>query len=353
MEARRKKITFWISIAVAILIVAIVILNLIWGRPPEIREPEPTPTPEVTAEPEPTPEPMPEGEAMDTGRQDGVYTILLVGIDQMSMSTDVIMVAKFDTVRHEVNVVSIPRDTIINVDWDPRKINAVYAGSANFGGNGIDALAMHVRRMVGFTPDCYAVLNLNTFIEVIDLLGGVDFVVPQEVNYFFDDIEMRLYIHLNAGPQHLNGRQAMALVRYRQGYIDGDLGRLELQHSFLSACAEQFITLGNIPNARAVIRTLSENLSTDLSSANIAWFLRQALLCRAENIHFSTMPCEPRNIQNYSYAVPHIDEWLTMLNSTINPLDREIGYGDLDIVYCGWGGSYGATTMLDGAWYYE
>ena len=48
MEARRKKITFWISIAVAILIVAIVILNLIWGRPPEIREPEPTPTPEPT-----------------------------------------------------------------------------------------------------------------------------------------------------------------------------------------------------------------------------------------------------------------------------------------------------------------
>ena len=145
----------------------------------------------------------------------------------------------------------------------------------------------------------------------------------------------------------------MALVRYRQGYTSGDLGRLEIQHDFLKACASQFITLGNIPNARAVIRTLEENLSTDLTGANIAWFMRQALLCKSEDIHFDTLPTEPRNIQNYSYAVPHIDEWLSMLNSTINPLDREIGYGDLDIVYCGWAGGYGATTGLDGAWYYE
>lgn len=350
---KKKKIRIAVYAVTVLLILAVVAVNLVLGRPPEIREPEPLPTPEPTAEPEPTMEPLPPGEALPTGRQDGVYTVLLVGLDQMSMSTDVIMVAKLDTIRHEINVVSIPRDTIINVDWDPRKINAVYAGSVNFGGNGIDALAMHVRRLVGFTPDCYAVLNLNTFIDVVDLLGGVDFTVPREVDYYFDDIEMRLHIYLFPGPQHLDGRQAMAVVRYRQGYTDGDLGRLELQHSFLQACAEQFITLGNIPNAPAVVRTLSENLFTDLSSANIAWFIRQALQCRSENIHFYTLPCEPRNIQNYSYAVPHIDEWLEMLNSSINPLNRDIGYGDLDIVFCGWGGSYGATTGLDGAWYYE
>ena len=351
-----KKCIRTILIAAVLVLLLLTAAYFLWERPPEIAEPPETPEPatiiqEPMPEPSPTPEPMPEGEAFETERQDGVFTILLVGLDQMSMSTDTILVGRIDTKRHEMNFVSIPRDTIINVDWDVRKINSVYAGSVLYGGTGIDSLYNHVRRIIGYVPDCYAVLDLNTFIDAVDLMGGIDFDVPVEVDYYFDDIEKGLHIRLEPGYQHLDGRSAMALVRNRIGYIGGDLERIEVQHAFLKACADEMIRLGNIPNARKIVELLGDHLQTDLTAANIAWFMRQLLQCRSENIRFFTLPAENRVLQGYSYAVPHIWEWLEMLNKYLNPFENELGYGSLNIVY--WDGQrYKGTVGLDGDWYY-
>ena len=192
MKKKNKALTVLLIIMGGLLIMALggLAAYLMWEKPPELpAQPEEveliieaTPEPTATPEPEPTPEPMPEGTAFENSRKDGVYTILLVGLDQMSGSTDTILVGRFDTVRHEVNLVSIPRDTIINVDTEVRKINSVYAGSINWGGNGIDSLMTQIDWLTGFVPDCYAVLDLYTFIDVIDELGGVDFDVPEEMS---------------------------------------------------------------------------------------------------------------------------------------------------------------------------
>ena len=135
MHIKKKKLNMGMIAAVACALVLILVIGYtIWEKPPAIQEepvPTPTPVPTVTPKPAPTPaptptpEPLPEGEAFATERQDGVYTILLVGLDQMSMSTDTILVGRVDTKTHEMNFVSIPRDTIINVDTEVRKINTV------------------------------------------------------------------------------------------------------------------------------------------------------------------------------------------------------------------------------------
>ena len=332
-----------IAAALGALLLILLCAYALWVQPPELQEeplPTPAPTPTATAKPAPTPtptptptpEPLPEGEAFPTERQDGVYTVLLVGLDQMSMSTDTILVGRVNTKTHKISFVSIPRDTIINVDAEIRKINAVYAGSVAFGGNGIDALMLQVRWLTGIPIDCWAVLDLNTFIRVIDEIGGVDFDVPVEMEYFFDDIEKRLYVHLDPGYQHLDGIQAMAVCRYREGYITGDLGRIEVQHAFL---------------------ILSEGLKTNLSSGNIAWFLRQALQCKEENVRFDTLPADPKLLQGYSYAVPRLDEWLAMINADLNPYEEPITQWQLNLVYCDWMGHYYGTNGLDGEWYYD
>ena len=297
---------------------------------------------------------MPEGTAFENSRKDGVYTMLLVGLDQMSGSTDTILVGRFDTVKHEVNLISIPRDTITNTDTDVRKINSVYAGSLNWGGNGIDSLLKEIDWLTGFTPDCYAVLNLNTFIEIIDELGGVDFDVPEEMEYMYQDIlGDKGYVYLAPGMQHLDGIHAMALCRYRIGYVTGDYGRIETQHAFMKACADQFIKLGNIPHARAVAEILGENLLTNLSTANIAWFMRQLMQCRSEDIHFDTMPSEGRFLQGYSYAVPYLWEWLDMVNNCLNPYETPIEMWNMNLVYFDGANYAGTQGYLDGAWYFE
>ena len=195
MKTKKKVITILLFVIGGLVIMALggLAAYLMWEKPPALPEQpeavtpviEATPEPTVTPEPTPTPEPMPEGTAFENSRKDGVYTMLLVGLDQMSGSTDTILVGRFDTQKHEVNLVSIPRDTITNTDSDVRKINSVYAGSLNWGGNGIDSLMTQIDWLMGFTPDCYAILNLNTFIEIIDELGGVDFDVPEEMEYMY------------------------------------------------------------------------------------------------------------------------------------------------------------------------
>ena len=217
-ENRKKKTALWIAIAAILLLLIGVVVYMIWEKPPEVTEvvSEPTeivPEEEPTPTPEPTPEPMPEGTAFENSRQDGVYTFLLVGLDQMSGSTDTILVGRFDTVKHEVNLVSIPRDTIINVDAEVRKLNSVYVGSLNWGGNGIDSLYTQIRWLTGFEPDCYAILDLHTFIEIIDELGGVDFDVPEEMEYMYDDIEKRLAAHNSGhGAKYTRSRRPVTLV---------------------------------------------------------------------------------------------------------------------------------------------
>ena len=320
---------------------------LLWERAPAL-QPEPT---QAAASPRPSAAggkaQDDKGSPFDTKRKDGVYTILLAGNDDGTGNTDTIMVGKLDTVRHKIDFVSIPRDTIINVEWDNRKLNSVYWGSKNNGGNGIDALRSHVKKLTGFDVDCYAVIDLEAIIEVVDVLGGVYFDVPQAMDY--DDGPV---IHLQPGYQLLDGEAAMGLCRYRKGYVNGDLERIEVQHEFLKAAAEQFIRLGNIPNVSKVTRILAENTDTNLSAANIAYFIRQALMCSPENINFYTAPNTPQEVHELSYTFLDLYDRLDMVNSTINPYTAPVTEGKLDLVYLH-NGAACCTTVLNGAYYYQ
>ena len=330
----------------ALTLIGLFSVYMLWEKAPDVDSKIPTATPAAsagaTAEAD-------NGLPFDTERADGVYTILLVGNDQGNGNTDTIMGGKIDTVQHKMDFVSIPRDTLINVNWDVRKINSVYWGSKNSGGNGIDALRNHIKRLTGFDVDCYAVIDLKVFMDTVDALGGVYFDVPQAMDY--EDADQNLFIHLSPGYQLLDGNQAMGVVRFRSGYANGDLGRIEMQHNFLKACADQFITLGNIPNISKVVNILAGGLDTNLSSANIAFFLRQAIQCKSEDINFYTAPNTATMVSGYSYAVLDINEWLQMVNDYINPYGTQVGYGNVDIVYIS-GNSFAATTTLQGDWYY-
>ena len=290
-------------------------------------------------------------EPVSPDRQQDSYTILLVGNDDGNGNTDTILVGRLDTVNHTMDFVSIPRDTLVNLDWNVRKINAVYAGTANSGGVAIDGLKTQIRNLIGFNVDCYAVIDLDVFVDTVDLMGGVWFDVPQAMHY--EDPGQNLYIHIDAGYQCLNGEQAMGVVRYRSGYANGDLGRIEMQQQFLKAVATQFIRLGNIPNISQVVSLLAKNMDTDLSAANIAFFLRQALLCDSENINFHTMPNTPDMVYGLSYTFVELDPWLEMINQCLNPYNASVTAANLDVVYKSGGTILSTSGNLRGSWYYS
>ena len=343
--------------AAAVLAITAVSVYMLWEKPPATAaEPEKlggtlhTPD-EQPSTPQQSPSPsgsgMERGTAFSTSRQDGVYTILLVGNDDGTGNTDTIMVAKLDTVRHTLNAVSIPRDTLINVDTPVRKINSVYWGARNNGNDGIEALRRHVRKLTGFDVDCYAVLDLTAFIEAVDAMGGIWYDVPERLYYDGGPV-----IDLDPGYQLLDGEQAMGLVRFRYGYMNGDLDRINVQHDFLKAAAEQFLSQGSIPNASKVISILAGSMDTNLSAANMAYFARQLMMCSSEDINFYTAPNTPMTVQNLSYTFLDLYDWLAMVNDCINPYSTPVTEGMLDLVYL-YNGSVCCTGVLNGVGYFS
>lgn len=336
-----------VLLCIYFVVVALIIGYSIWEKPPEvITPPVPTATlaPDVTAAPDDTdtaPDEDPEDvDAPETTRSDGVYTAAIVGRDAASGSTDTILVGKFDTVNHTIDVVSIPRDTLVNVSWNrtPKKINAVYAVFENSGLEGMDGLKQYIATLTGFEIDCYALIDVNVFVDIIDAMGGVYYDVPQDMRYY--DPTQNLTINVSKGYQLLNGYDAMGVFRYRAGYANADLGRIAVQQDFLKAVASQMISLGNIPNLSKIIDIATARVETNLSAANIAYFARQFLKCDMENINFHTAPVSGSYIGGISYVSLNVDPWLEMVNAHLNPYDRDITINDVDILVANYDGTY-------------
>lgn len=344
MDEKNKKGLRLLLVVFAVLLLILigaVAAYLHWERAPEVTA-ETAPLVIAVSRPATRDREPDGGDTAGRTRREGVYTLLLAGQDNGNGNTDTMMLARLDTLAHTIDVVSLPRDTMVNAGWEIHKLNAAYAVGALNGG-GAESLCRHVAKLIGFEADSYAFVDLDAFVAVIDALGGVDFDVPVAMDY--EDLGQDLRIHLQPGFQHLNGYQAMGLCRFRSGYVNADLGRIEMQQRFLEACAGQFLTLGNIPNAGKVVEILSKNLETDLTGGNIAWFLRQYLKCRSEDIRFYTAPSVETGMDGYSYTVLELDPWLEMINACLNPYEEAITEGDLDLVYFR-NGRMGCTTSM-------
>lgn len=343
---------------IAVVAAAAVIGYTIWEKPPEIVTPTAQPTKEPIAspvpgveQPEETPEPEDEFDgALVTDRSDGVYTILLVGRDHESNSTDTIIVGRFDTVNHTIECVNIPRDTLINISWagTPKKINAVYPGFTNSGKSGIEGLLTHVKNLTGFDVDCYAVVNLKVVEDVINTIGGVYFDVPIDMDY--DDGAQHFHVHLKSGYQQLNGYEALGVFRYRYGndgntYPGGDIQRIGVQQDLLKSIASQMLTLGNIPNLTTVIQLLVDNVETNLTASNMAFFARQFLKCTSDSISFHTAPFSNSCLINgVSFVSLDVDAWLELVNASLNPYTQPVTRANVNMLTSNADGTHMSAT---------
>lgn len=291
------------------------------------------------------------------GRKDGVYTFLVAGTDQISNNTDTIMVGSFDTVNGKLNIVSIPRDTLINIQHEVKKANAAYhyanyykdiEGSSYYGTDPVTSMRKElVKSMLGFDVDKYVLVNLEAAEEVVDAIGGVEFDLPQDMNY--DSKRQDLHIHLNKGPQTLSGEQFVQVMRFRSSYAGGDLERIEMQHKLLRALADQMLTLGNVPNISKVAQIVADNMQTDMNTENIIYFIKEFLKLDKDDIQFLTMPkLNTGSVFGYSYVFTDIDAWLKMVNDSLNPWTTEVTAQNVDIITYKDGCFYSTTGEVNG-----
>ena len=333
--------------AVVALLALIVIVYALFEKPPErgqsglVRPGAESTAPEsadpnASATPTPTEDP---NAGAPASLVDGMYTFLIVGFDQVAYHTDTIMVGRMDTVNHTINVVSIPRDTLMNISGGTKKINELFLrGMNNTDGDqdsklqgGIDRMLEGITDILGFTPDVYAAVDLEAFVQLVDAIGGVDYDVPVDMHY--SDPTQDLYINLDAGMQHLTGEQALAVMRFRSGYVTADIGRIGTQQDFLMSIASQFLSLGNIPKLGEFIDIFTEYVQTNMDAGNLAFFARQFLMCSSEDISFETIPANYNDaIKGLSYVSIYVDEWITMINEKLNPYDQPVTTSNVNIL---------------------
>ena len=302
--------------------------------------PKASEAPDAEPSVEPTQDP---NEGAPASLNENMYTFLVVGLDQVSNSTDTIMVGRIDTETHKIDVVSIPRDTMVNVSWGTKRVNTYYSSDLVSGGNGIDGLMKGIRDLVGFDIDCYAVVDLEAFVELVDAIGGVDYDVPIDMYYY--DPSQGLNISIPAGMQHLDGETAVKVVRFRSGYPTADIGRIGTQQDFLMSVASQMLTLGNIQNLPTFIDIFEKYVTTNLSAANISFFARQFLMCKSEDISFHTAPGNGGDsVKGNSYYSLYVDEWLEMVNECLNPYDQPVTTANVNILTHSYSSGFYSTT---------
>ena len=351
---RQQKLLIAVAVVLAIVLIAVVACQSLFIRPdlPDKNADADSGTQEEEIDWGEGTRPRSDGER----KSEDYYTVLILGRDTGGGgNTDTMLLASYDVTNQKATVMSIPRDTMVNVSWDIKRINSVYNYYGG-GDRGIQYLYKEIAQLVGFEPDYQVVVEWEAVGQIVDAMGGVWFDVPRNMNY--DDPYQDLHIHQEKGYRLLSGDDAMQVLRYRHdndmsyGYPDGDLGRIKTQQAFLSAMVEQLLKLGNITKINEFIQVFQNNVETDLSFQNILWFAQQAILggLSMENVEFVTMPNKnvsawSRTYQNYqSYVVPDADELLDLVNNQLSPYTKVFTLSDLDIMSVNSDGSLSSST---------
>jgi len=194
-------------------------------------------------------------------------SILIMGIDDTedrnlgSSRTDSLIYLTIDPTSHEVNMVSIPRDTYTPIMYQEEylgedKINAAYNAGEE------QATIETVEELLNVPIHYYVTFNFDAFLKIIDALGGIEMDVPITFSEQNSDGKMD-QITLEKGYQTLNGEEALALARTRK--IDNDVMRGERQQLLIQAIVEKALSVGSITKYTNVIEAVGSNMRTDLT----------------------------------------------------------------------------------------
>lgn len=215
----------------------------------------------------------------------GALTIAVFGDDTRSGDNDFIggkkgtgrsdttLVVHLNAARTQLQVVSIPRDSMVQRPSCTKKDGttvpaALEQFNAAYTHGGPACSIRTIEKLTGVRIDEYVVVDFNGFRKIVDAVGGVEVCVPKAI----DDKESGLDIP--AGRSTLNGTQALAFVRTRHGVGDGsDLARIELQQQFLSSLATKVKSMNLVtdaPRLYSFLDAVTSSLTTSPKLANAA-----------------------------------------------------------------------------------
>lgn len=254
--------------------------------------------------------------ALGTDRPDdtpnGSMDILVLGSDSRSGSnakygtdgggarSDTAMIVHINKKHDRANVISIPRDTIVDRPACKRDDGSGHKAPAQqamfntaYETGGPPCAVKTVESMSGVRMDHFVEVDFSGFKKLINTLGGVEVTTNKPIK------DPDSHLDIQAGTHRLSGEQSLGLVRTRHGVGDGsDLGRIQLQQAFVKALIKQVNSVGVFSNPKKLYDladTATSTITTDSdldSATDVAGLAKMLKGIKTDDIQMTTMPVE-------------------------------------------------------------
>lgn len=227
--------------------------------------------------------------------------------------TDTMLLLRFNPQDKTVVLLSVPRDTRLDIPgYSTEKINAAH----KLGGPALAARTTS-QLLGGVGIDRYVTINVQGVQALVEALGGVTVNVPKDMKY--RDDSQHFYVNLKAGKQHLNGEQALQLLRFRYDE-SGDIGRIQRQQLVLRALNEQALNPANVARIPQLLSVIQSHIDTNLTVEEIVALMGFASQIERSDIQMLIVPgrfSEPGEL-DASYWLPDYDRIAPMVAQYFN-----------------------------------
>ena len=240
-------------------------------------------------------------------------TYLLSGVDDAAENTDVLCVVNYNKASGAFTVYQIPRDTYI----DGGRINSIFPGLLAKGYSENDALSELCRvisDVFAINIDGYIGITTDVFKRFVDLMGGIYITLDEDVTMKDGDNELVL----SKGENRLDSEQALYFIRYRTGYIQADLKRMQMQRIFMRGLYD---TALNRLSYRTLVRVAlnTKGVITNISPVSLATIVTKKKSHTNPGLTAQTLPGEALLSENgaWYYAINR-KECVEMLSRSFN-----------------------------------
>lgn len=251
-------------------------------------------------------------------------TLQVLVMGESTGMSDTIIVCSYNPKTQKASMLSIPRDTYVengNYKYSAlNKINSLYSG-----GETPEKTVEAVNEITGLDIKYYILVDTEALIKLVDLIGGVEFDVPIDMDY--DDSLQDLHIHLKQGYQTLTGEQAEQVVRFRHNndgssypyeYGNEDYGRMKTQRNLIISVAKQTIKLKNITEIGNIMNIMKEEVKTNIDFNLLLDYIPYAVNMNLDNIQTAQLPGESKQKSGGWFFFHDEEETIQIVNELFN-----------------------------------
>lgn len=273
---------------------------------------------------------------------EGQYTVLFLGFDEEQCNTDVIWVCQFDIYGGRLNILQIPRDTCLP-DYTSAangKFNSIYQLGTHQELTPIMRVVNAIQENFNIPIDAYITTCCTDIQNMVDTVGGIPMDLDDTIMYEGDKT-------IEAGhPTILTGEQAEWFVRYRYGWLEGDIGRIKNQRRFMAAAMQKLLSIVSEEGKTKLYSYMKQIydhkwIATDMSIEDLSKLSDFAATLSMDKVMVNMVPGEGTDNDHpyvswdgvpYSIYSVHKQETIDMLNKYYRPYQTKLTPDEVTIV---------------------